>query len=258
MAVSACGMTHLGNIREHNEDNIYVSGRFRKDLSQDNVIIRSEDQDGCPAFAVFDGLGGESYGEEASRIAAEILQKDAKCGLTDADTFIAETHKAIRQFAEKNDVYSMGTTAAVMQIADERAYVFNVGDSRVYLFRNGQLQRLTRDHSMIQSMIDIGLIKESERAASPYSGDLTQFLGMRSEEGIEPEAYVDTISLLCGDLFILCSDGLTCEIDESEISSILKTDAEKKPEDIALDLMFHAVKKGKGRDNVSVIAVAVN
>ncbi|MBQ6455921.1 MAG: serine/threonine-protein phosphatase [Mogibacterium sp.] len=258
MIVSACGMTHTGNIREHNEDNIYVRGRFRNDLSHDNVIIRSDHQDGPPAFAVFDGLGGGSYGEEASRIAAEIFQKEAKSGLSDPDAYVAETHRAIRHFAEKNGVYSMGTTAAVLQITDERAYVFNVGDSRVYLFRNGQLTRLTRDHSMIQSMIDSGLVQESDRESSPFSGDLTQFLGMKTTEGIEPEAYVNTISIQPGDLFILCSDGLTRELDEDGMSSLLREDAEKGAGDIALDLMFHAVKKGKGRDNVSVIAVAVN
>lgn len=256
--IKACGVTHTGNIFEHNEDNIYVGGRFRDDLTKQNVIIRGGIQEAPFAYAVFDGLGGGSCGEVASYIAATEFHSRAKTGRAEAEAFVSDAHKAIRQFAEKNQAHSMGTTAAVLQIEDETAYVFNVGDSRVYLFRDGGLERLSKDHSIRQLMIDSGLIKESEATAGPYSNDLTQFIGMGSEEEIEPEAYEKTISILPGDLFLLCSDGLTGEMEEDDICELLKKDAGKQPEDIALDLSMQAVKKGKGRDNVSVIIAAVS
>lgn len=258
MIIKACGVSHVGKSREHNEDNLFVGGYIRDDLSRENVIVQKDHQTEPFAYAVFDGLGGGSYGEVASRIAAEIFREKAESGLVDADVFVSEAHKAIRSFARDNKINNIGTTAAALQIRDRTAHVFNVGDSKVYLFRNGQLKRLTKDHSMVQLMIDSGLIKESERGSSPYAADLTQYLGMTSEEDFEPEARKQSFSVMPGDCFILCSDGLTSEVEESRISMMLTETAIKDPETIAVDLVVQAAEKGRGRDNVTVIAVVAS
>ena len=257
MDINACGATHKGNVRNHNEDNIYLDGLFRKDLSKNNVIIRSIEKNEPHSFAVFDGLGGEACGEQASLIAAIGLKTMADRRLiTDVDTFVSAAHKAILQEAMQKDARNMGTTMALANIFDDLADIYYIGDSRVYLFRDGRLEQLSKDHSVVQSMIDYGFMDESERRNNKHSGELTQYLGMPSDDDVEPGADRRTIRLIQGDIILLCSDGLTGELDDDEIEKTIFHNKDKGAEYITLKLIKEAVDR-QGLDNISVIVVCI-
>ena len=251
--VNACGASHRGNVRKHNEDNIYVDGIFRNDLSRDNVIIKSIRVTEPYVYAVFDGLGGEACGEEASLIAALGLKAmEDRDAAEDVETYISTAHKAIIKESVRKQARNMGTTAAAVRISGDRAIVFNVGDSRVYIYRNGRLTQLSRDHSVVQSLIDNGLLKEEERSASKYAGELTQYIGMISEDDIEPSAYTKVVNIMPGDVLLLCSDGLTGEISDTQLVGILDSCKKDDVETICIKLIKKATEGGC-RDNVSVI-----
>ena len=257
MKINACGASHVGNHRKHNEDNIYVDGSFRNDVTMNNTIISSKRTAEPYTYAVFDGLGGEACGEQASLIAALGLKAmEDRGAAADADEFVAAAHKTVLVEAIRKDARNMGTTAAVVHIRDEKAQIFNVGDSRVYLYRDGKLTQMSRDHSVVQSMIECGFITEEERYSSRHSGELTQYIGMDSDEGIDPDAYKTEVRLLPGDVIMLCSDGLSGELRDSEISEILERDAEKDAKYTVLDLIKSAVDKS-GRDNISVVVCRI-
>lgn len=258
MTISACGASHRGNIRSHNEDNIYVDGDYRKDLSVDNILIHGRKEGSPHVYAVFDGLGGEACGEQASLIAALGLgAMEERNAAADIETYISTAHKAIIRESIHRDARNMGTTVAAVLISGDEATVWNVGDSRVYLFRDGELSQLSKDHSVVQSLIDNDLMKEEERASSMHAGELTQYLGMISEDDIEPSAYVRTEKLAPGDILLLCSDGLSGELGDEEMRRMIEETKDRSAEYIAASLVKRAVD-GKCRDNASVIICRID
>ena len=253
MRIDSCGATHAGNVRSHNEDNIYVRGVFRKDLSKDNILIRGDMVSGPYTFGIFDGLGGEACGEQASLIAALGLKAmDDRVGTVDTDIYISTTHRAIIKEAKLKEAHNMGTTVVVLQTMGAKATIFNVGDSRAYLCRDGSFVQLSKDHSVIQSMIDGGFGDAAERHREDYSGELTQYLGMPSEDDIEPEAYVNSFDIRTGDIILLCSDGLNGELSDEEICEVIESGKNKSAEYITTSLIKSAVDKNC-KDNVSAI-----
>lgn len=258
MTTDICGASHRGNVRSHNEDNIYIDGSYRSDVKMDNVLIRGKKREGIHTFAVFDGLGGESCGELASLIAARVMREYKERGWeADTDSYIADAHRIIIRESAKEDSGEMGTTVAAVYTEGSRATVFNVGDSRVYLYREGSLRRLTKDHSVTQTMIDGGILKEEERKNSPYEGQITQYLGMVSLEDIEPSASVTTEALIPGDVLLLCSDGLTAELGDDDIRSIIEDTSERQADYTVLSLVKRATE-GKCKDNVSAIICKID
>ncbi len=251
--VNAWGASHRGNLRVHNEDNIYVDGIFRDELSEDNILIHSRRRASPYVYAVFDGLGGEACGEEASLIAALGLKamEDINAA-SDIETYVTAAHKAIINESVRKNAPNMGTTVASVQIFDDHATVFNVGDSRVYLYRDNMLTQISRDHSVVQSLIDRGLLKEEERHTSRYAGELTQYIGMESDEDIRPQVYKTTTSIRSGDVFLICSDGLNDEMSDAQLHDFLEDNSKSGAEAIAAKLIKKATD-GKCIDNLSVI-----
>ena len=253
MKTEACGATHKGNVRGHNEDNIYVDGSYRNDLEQDNVIIHSKRESGPYTYVVFDGLGGEACGEQASIMAAIGLRAMEDNGLVgDIGMYISAANRSIIQESIRKKAHNMGTTAAAAIVFEGHAVVFNVGDSRVYLFHEGELRQISKDHSITQTMIDSGLLKESDRNKSRFAGEITQYLGMVTEDDIEPEATVSDIEVRKGDILLLCSDGLTGELSDDEIRDIIANNIEDSASYLVARLLKRVVE-GQARDNVSAI-----
>lgn len=253
MRILACGASHRGNVRAHNEDNILVDGKFRQSLDEDKVFIRSDRSEGPYTYGVFDGLGGEAYGEQASLIGAlGLCEMDRRDLVKDVEEYISAVNKSIINEAATKETRTIGTTAAVLHIENEKALIFNVGDSRVYLLRNGEIDILSKDHTVVQSMIDCGFLKEEDRTSNSHAGELTQYLGMTTEDGIEPAAYIEEIDVLDGDIFLLCSDGLYGELSTDEIRDYLEKEKNSEVKEITLKLMNLALKK-KALDNISVI-----
>lgn len=257
MNIDAFGCTHKGNVRGHNEDNIYVDGVYRSDLSKDNIVIASNRTRGPFTYGVFDGMGGESNGERASLVVAKYLKEtEDRDGFIEVENFIKEANRAIHREAEEIDAYNMGTTAAVVYIYEGAATAFNIGDSRIYIYRNGELKQVSRDHSVEQSMIDCGFIDESERYKSNHAGELTQYIGMPDCEEVELVADKFVTELRVDDILLLCTDGLTSELSNDAIQLILSEHKDEGSKSITRGL----IEKALGtvcKDNVSIIVCKI-
>jgi protein phosphatase len=225
-------------------------GRVR-DLNEDSVLA------GPDVFAVADGMGGHAGGEVASAIAVAGLAALQDLPETEAPVgrlLAALTHinaEIRRRAALDGAVAGMGTTVAgIARIAGARVLVFNLGDSRVYRLRDGHLEQLTEDHSVVGELVRAGQLSEEEGRRHPHRNVVTRALGV--EEGIEP--LVVTVDVRVGDCFLVASDGLFNEVPATQISDVLATPG--TVERRARDLLDAALFRG-GRDNVSVVVVAV-
>ncbi len=228
------------------------TGRVR-DANEDNILARR------PVFAVADGMGGHAAGEVASRIAVDTLARafgDEHPPTREAlITAVQEANRTmVRQSLDDLELRGMGTTLCGIAILgsddDERILVFNVGDSRVYRLRDGQLERLTTDHSYVQELVEAGEITSAEARLHPQRNIVTRALG------IDEEIEVDTVEEAgrAADRYLLCSDGLVDELDDPEIEQVLTVAAD--PQDAAEELTRVANDAG-GHDNVSVVVIDV-
>jgi len=202
-----------------------------------------------------DGMGGLEAGEIASHIAVEtILEglRDAK-RLSDAAVVaaIAQANRAVLEKSIEKGV-EMGTTVVTWLLTGQgQCLIGHVGDSRAYRVRAGILRRLTRDHSMVQQMIDDGLINEAEAETSPNRNVITRALGLTGQVDVDVRSWVHTP----GDLYLLCSDGLTDMVTEVEIQTILAgADGDVSLKSAAAALVNRANDAG-GHDNVSVMLI---
>lgn len=203
-----------------------------------------------------DGMGGLEAGEVASRIAVETVLaglKDAK-RMSDATVAaaIAEANRAVLEKAIERGV-EMGTTVVTWLLTRQgQCLIGHVGDSRAYRIRAGMLRRLTRDHSMVQQMIDEGLLNEAEAETSPNRNVITRALGLTGQVDVDVRSWVHSP----GDIYLLCSDGLTDMVTEVEIQTIMAAaDAgESSLDAVAVALVDRANEAG-GHDNVSVMLI---
>ena len=231
------GLTDAGKVRQNNEDSLLVA----------------EGQD-TSLFVVADGIGGFEAGEVASSIAVETLKE---LGPEEPfDDAIHEANRRILSAAQDNEKLSgMGTTVVAIRFAgtDEEpaAEIAHVGDSRAYLLRDGGLQPLTEDHSLVAELVRSGDLTRAQAAEHPQKNLITRALG--AEEAVE----VDNIKIpvKAGDRILLCSDGLTDMVSEDRISEVL-AEPSQDPEAPARLLLSEALEAG-GTDNITLVLVDV-
>lgn len=248
--IAACGC-NIGRIRKNNEDNFYfnsivlqVENRGLRDILFASGTLAS------PFYVgVFDGMGGESFGEDASYIGAKVLKEkcfgcadDPKGVLLDA---CMEANAQICALARKRAAGVIGSTMVALCLEGESAVLLNLGDSKAFLFRNRALVQISVDHTDQKRLKALCVTTRKPR--------LTQHLGIApSELLLEPAIWQKRIEP--GDCFLLCSDGLTNMVSESEIADILQKQPE--PADCIRFLINTALAKG-GRDNITVIVCNV-
>ncbi len=232
----------VGNFRENNEDRFHVDPQLR-------------------FFLVADGMGGQSAGEKASELAVELISERLERNLQfDADNE-TQTVSAIDQavsFANTEimalgeldpNYHNMGTTIAFIVAAGRKLFVGGVGDSRVYLLRGGKFEQITKDHSLIQALLDAGTISPEEATTHRYRNVLYKYLGTKDgSAGTDPAR----IEPLKGDRFVVCSDGVTDGIKPDQISRILA--AENDPQQVAENIV-QAALDGGSKDNVTCVVV---
>ena len=204
-------------------------------------------------YVVADGMGGHNAGEVASKMAAEqIVQSiDETYSLECEETLISNAIKAanedIYKFSKTNDkLNGMGTTVTAALVTPKFIYIANVGDSCCMAFKNGELKKITKDHSLVQELLDSGTISEVEAVNHPKKNIITRALGTC----IHVEVDVFRLDINQYNLFILCSDGLTNEVTKEDILKII--DNENNYISIANNLVDLAKEKG-GRDNITVL-----
>ena len=249
MQVKAYGLTHVGRQRQHNEDAFLVEGEHR-------------------LFLVADGMGGHAAGEIASRIAVDSISEFILHTKEDDGTWphaydeqykrttnrlmaavrMANTRvlEAMRKDAR---LRGMGTTIVACLADDDTVSVAHVGDSRAYLIRSGQLSRITNDHSWVFEQVQAGMLTEAEAEKHPLRNVITPAQGGALQ--VTPDA--SEIDPQPGDVFLLCSDGLTGMVPENEILRVV-TDNNGDLQKACQQLIDAANERG-GLDNVTAVLV---
>ncbi len=257
---SASVSVDKGLIRSNNEDNFYFNGKYLTEDNRDLSSTFSETaSDKLQIYGVFDGMGGEALGEEASLIASQVIElyhkklssshKDIK------DTLLSVVEEANSKICKKmieSGEKRIGATFSALVLDNDKAKIFNVGDSRVYLLRDKKLKQISADDTAAQRLVNLGIITPEEARIHKDRHKLTQHLGIFKDEMIiEPHISQD-IEVKKGDKFLLCSDGLTDMLEDDEIQMILSEN--ESCEEITKALVEAALKNG-GKDNVTVIVV---
>ena len=249
MLEAACGC-HRGKKRNNNEDNFYFDGkcleRGNNGLKNPAWSVQPVRQGMC--YALFDGMGGENFGEMASFAAARKMQQIDRAA---EDYFVPERkylremvwqlNDEVEQLKKNLKTSHMGTTMVSLYFSGRYVYVCNVGDSRAYRLRQGELLQISKDHV-------------EHRPGREYSkGVLSQHLGIDREE-MEIDPYIAKGELQEGDIYLLCSDGLTDMLSNFEIFCLLRD--YKNMDECATALIRAALEKG-GLDNITVLLCKV-
>jgi PPM family protein phosphatase len=222
------------------------TGRQRQ-ANEDSYFARA------PLFAVADGMGGAQAGEVASRIAAGTFEKRGQVSAEEPaegqlEQLAQAANREIHQLAQQDSSRAgMGTTLTSALVRGDEVSFGHVGDSRAYVLRHGQLKRLTKDHSLVEELRRQGRLTEEEAEEHPQRSIITRALGP------EPNVNVDTMTFTAkdGDVFLLCSDGLTTMVSDDEIQQIL---VEARSLRSAVNKLVEAANRGGGRDNITAVA----
>lgn len=241
-----------------------ISVGFRTDKgktrsgNEDAVFVLPDRQ----MYMVADGVGGHNSGELASRMAvgfmaqfAELHPIDLVNGEDDLKDYFQRlisgaNEQIITKAATEDDNRGMATTAVLCYIRENKAYVVNVGDSRAYLVRDGRIMQITKDHTLVQEMIDRGVMTPQEAKTHPDAHIITRALG--GEPFVAPDFF--TFDIYPSDTIIMCSDGLYGEVDESDMANMATN--YKTMHRLAKNLVDLANNHG-GNDNISVICIRI-
>ena len=234
--MQSTGLTHIGRVREENEDSILL-------LPEAGI------------FAVADGMGGHRGGKVASQmIVGELrglVQNRATLDPDDLATLINVVNERVHEASLADfALEGMGSTCSLLLVRDSRAHVAHVGDSRVYLVRHGELTQITSDHRAVQELIDGGALTQAEAEQHPLRNMLTRSVGVDDEVDVDRFDF----ELKQGDTLLLCSDGLTSMVGEREIANILKRAGDL--DQAAAQLVGKANDSG-GQDNISVVLIRI-
>jgi protein phosphatase len=222
--------THTGRQRPANEDSVYAR---------------------TPMFAVADGMGGAQAGEIASGIAVETLGAGRPDAATTAEqqlaSLIQTANQRIHDLSRSDEQHAgMGTTMTVVLVGEEEITIAHVGDSRAYRLRDGALQRLTRDHSLVEELLEQGKLTAEEASRHPQRSVITRAVGPEARVEVDTQ----TERARDGDVFLICSDGLTTMIDEPAIERTVALSASLTEAGHAL---IDAANDAGGRDNITVV-----
>jgi protein phosphatase len=249
--VIASGISDLGLERVGNEDFFSID-------------------DSLGLYIVADGMGGHSAGEVASQVAVEMIKRgyrrwtedkvpeDEVFGIPDKSlsihgnyllSSIRLANRVVYEMATEYEPYhGMGTTIVALLVTQKLLVVANVGDSRIYMIRDGRIERMSKDHTIVAEQIEMGTLSETDASSSPLKHILTKNLG--SADSVEPEVF--ELEPSYNDRFILCTDGLTDLVKEKEILAV--TQKLDNPEKICRKLVDLALQRG-APDNTTVIAI---
>ncbi len=239
--IQTVAISDPGRARELNEDFFgYLSGDFGY------------------LFIVCDGMGGSAGGELASKTAVDTILEhfsevpEFYTPYKELQAAFARANTKIRQIAlEVPDYEGMGSTAVAALVMDDQLHLAHLGDSRIYLLRNRRLYQVTKDHSLVQAMVDKKKLKASKAANHEKKHIITKALGPRESVTAEVSS---PVKLYNGDTLLLCTDGLTNEVPEKQIRSIIK----KLPLEQAAQALVDAANNNGGKDNITLQLVSIS
>ena len=240
--MNVVGITHIGLVRENNQDTLEFGSLGT--VAQYAVVC--------------DGMGGANGGNIASKIAVEVIGiRDSfppEHGASSVERLLASAmataNAGVYERAQQQpELSGMGTTVVAAITHGNIAYISHVGDSRIYLLRDGVLTKITRDHSVVQELIEEGRITEEEARSHPRKNYITRALGVVAEEFGE----YDELDLQSGDRLLLCTDGLTNEVSTDKITELMA----QQPE-VALESLFRAAHDNGGSDNITGVLMDID
>ena len=223
------GLTHVGLVREHNEDNFFI------------------DPEANVGF-VADGMGGHEAGEVASALAVEVMKRSV-ADAQNLDTGLVRAHRAILAHPRGGGWRGMGTTGVAVRIRGADAEIAWVGDSRAYLWQDQVLYPLSKDHTPVQMMVDRGTITAHQARSHPQRNEITQALGAAYEDVVYPGSA--QARLASGDVVLLCSDGLTEHLSDERIAQLLASGTRNLQ--AAAERLVEAALDDGGSDNITVV-----
>jgi serine/threonine protein phosphatase PrpC len=239
--------SEIGHARENNEDKF----DFYEPDEEPLLAARGS------VYLVCDGMGGHNAGQIASELAAkQFLHAYYHLGGTAQEAArhaILQAHHYIAEMASKvPSRYGMGTTLTALILKQDEGILAHVGDSRCYRLREGAFEQLSRDHTLVAHLAAQGILTPEQAKYHPQRNVIRQAVGVADpSEPLEPD--IETFALQAGDLYLLCSDGLTDMVDDAEIEAILR---EEPPTRAAWRLVDRALANG-GRDNITVVLVQI-
>ncbi|MFH1223968.1 MAG: Stp1/IreP family PP2C-type Ser/Thr phosphatase [Pseudomonadota bacterium] len=239
--ITVYGKTDVGKKRNNNQDSILLNERTM-------------------LYAIADGMGGHKGGEIASSMALEIIdmavtkliEKNSNVRIPPflKESISLASMKIYEKALMDESLRGMGTTVISVLFRDDKAYISQVGDSRAYLFRDGNFWKLTEDHSLVNEQVRSGMINRTQAERMSYKNVITRSVGF--EEIVAVDIY--TREVQSGDVFLLCSDGLTSMLSDSEIRDRVNTDDIKG----SVERLISAANEAGGQDNTTVILARVN
>ena len=255
-----------GNYREHNEDNFFVPGRrpVRHDVLNESGEHATMTMEPSNLFIVADGMGGQQGGEQASLMAVELIPREIAKRLPPEQAEPRHVQEAIREAVATvnqeilgssgaiTEYANMGTTVVLAQFRPDKVYVAGIGDSRAYRLRDGVLERLTKDHSLADALLDAGTITAEELPNHKFKNVLYLYLGSKDARGGPEDFRVMDVHL--GDRFLMASDGLTGVVPDSDIGRVLGSVDD--PQEAAVVLKNLALANDS-KDNITCLIVHV-
>jgi serine/threonine protein phosphatase PrpC len=264
--IDVYGLTHTGKVRPDNQDHFLICALRKQMVIHQTSLPNSEHLMVEPERLAFlamvaDGVGGGARGEEASRLALEAVTQyvsgTMRCyyaaGSVDDGEFsealqegALRCHTELKRRGEEDPEYrGMATTLTLFLGVWPRAYLLQVGDSRCYVYRNGELSQITRDQTMAQELIDLGVLARADAAATRFARTLSSSLGGRQTDPVVTRFDNDW-----GTVVMLCSDGLTAHVSDDRIRERLRSMTSAKQ--VCEDLLREALEGG-GSDNITII-----
>lgn len=252
MRIEASYISNIGTTRKKNEDSLLINDILVCDADMDSADeVTSSDE--RQIYVVADGMGGHQMGEIASRTVLEVFRqryKDIENEDDISDVVFFAKDALDRLAGDDNLRYGMGTTVSGIFFAHNEFFVFNCGDSRVYLLRDGALERLTKDHSLVQELVDLGTITESEMRFHPQKNIVTSAVVAGVHGGL-PDVDAKAMKMSDDSTFLICTDGLWESMGREEMEECFR-DMEK-----TVECLLKGAIAGGGRDNISAIVVRI-
>jgi protein phosphatase len=267
--IDAHGVTHPGKVRRENQDHYLLCSLRRQvvvrgsSIPQADAVLGTESERLASMVMVADGVGGAAKGETASRVAltgiTRYVSRSLRCyhRSEEGEDFseplrqgARECHEDLRRLAEESsDHRGMATTLTLFLSVWPRAYLLQVGDSRCYLLRDGELTQITRDQTMAQEMVDLGIMKPEQVAGTRLEHTLTSSIG-----GSHNQPTVTRFDMNWGHVLLLCSDGLTRHVSDDRIREVLRSMTSARQ---ACETLLQEALDGGGTDNITVVVARV-
>lgn len=222
------GGTDIGLVRTTNQDNYYIDEQAKWAV-------------------VADGMGGHNGGETASTVAVSEIKAAMDKRLSLAEAVSNANREVFKMSVENKTLIGMGTTVVICRVEDDVANIAHIGDSRAYLYSDGKLEQITKDHSIVQQLIDCGTITEEQAKYHPQRNLITRAVG--TERNVVAD--INSVNLKKNDIILICSDGLSSYVEDDKIKHILE-----ETDDISVvNKLIEEANKNGGKDNITAVII---